>query len=75
MIRHPHCPFHGNNPVQTWTTTTRCVCIEQTIRVARLLRDLSEWCHNGAGAPWQEFYDHGAAPILERMADRLEAGK
>jgi hypothetical protein len=39
------------------------------------LRDLARRCHNGAGDPWQEFYDRGYSPMLDHIADRLAAAR
>lgn len=46
---------------------------DEYAELADTLHDLAERCYNGAGDPWQEFYDHGASPLLSRMADRLGA--
>lgn len=40
-------------------------------REAAVLRDFARRCHNGAGDPWQAFYDAGLSPVLDRMADAL----
>lgn len=37
-----------------------------------MLRDLARRCHNGAPDPYQEFYDLGMSPLLDRLADALE---
>lgn len=40
-----------------------------------LLRELARECHNGAPDPFQEFYDEGMSPLLDRMADAIERKK
>jgi hypothetical protein len=37
-----------------------------------LLREMARRCHNGAPDPYQEFYDLGMSPLLERLADALD---
>lgn len=48
-------------------------------RLPLMLHALSRRAYNGAEDPWQELYDRGASPLLERVAkavqDDIDAGR
>lgn len=47
--------------------------MEDESPMVTVLKTLRERTYNGAPDPYQEFYDEGYAPMLERMIERLEA--